>query len=554
MGSSKASIHGGRVVARALREEGIPCVFTLCGGHVQAIYDGCIDEGIRVVDVRHEQTAAHAADGWARVTGDPGVAIVTAGPGVTGTVTAAANALRAQVPMVIIGGQGARAHGPMGGQDRGSLQEMNHLELMTPVTKWARSVPETRRLAEYVHSAFRVAVSGVPGPVFIEVPLDVLMNFCGEGEVLRHDNPRTPATAAGDPEQVELAARAMASAERPLLLVGSQWRWSRYPRGLHDLLSVAPMPTYLNGMARGALPPGHRCAFRWARSPALRRADCVVVCGTPMDFRLGYGSKIAAGATVIQVDLDGAIIGLNRGADVGVVGDTGRVLGQLADALGGARPKDWEAWREEVSGLQQDAAGKSRAEAASDAVPLSPLRVCAELNRFVDEETIVVGDGGDFVATAAYMLDVWGPGSWMDPGPLGTLGVGPGFAMAAKLARPSKKVILLLGDGTFGFSGMEFEAMARQGIDVVGVVGNDACWSQIHRGQVAIYGPDRAVATTLEHTRYDRVVAGLGGHGEYVERAGELAPAMERALSAGVPALVNVKIGRSDFRKGALSV
>lgn len=505
-----------------------------------------------MVDVRHEQTAAHAADGWARVTGTPGVAIVTAGPGVTGTVTAVANAMRAQVPLVVMGGQGARTHGPMGGQDRGSLQEMNHVELMRPVTKWAVSVPETRRLAEYVQSAFRVAASGVPGPVFLELPLDVLMNVCADSDVVRYEDSRSPATCAGDPEQIELAAAVIRGAQRPVLILGSQWRWSRYPRGVHDFLATAPLPTYVNGMARGALPGGHRCGFRWARSGALRRADCVVLCGTPFDFRLGYGQKVAPDVRVVQVDLDGTTIGHNRGVEVGIVGDSGRVLAQLADALEPGDP--WSGWRHEVTVMEQQRAERAAAEATSDAEPINPLRLCAELNRLLDENTTVIGDGGDFVACAAYLLEPWGPGSWMDPGPLGTLGVGPGFAMAAKLARPERRVVLLLGDGSFGFNGMEFEAMARQGIKVVGIVGNDAAWTQIRRGQVAIYGEPRAVATELDYTRYDQVVAGLGGHGEYVEQLDQLGPALERAFAADAPALVNVKIGPSEFRKGSLSV
>jgi len=549
-------LHGGRIVARALRDEGITHVFTLCGGHVQAIYDGCLDEEIRVVDVRHEQSAAHAADGWARVTGRPGVAIVTAGPGVTGTVTAVANALRAEVPLVVIGGQGARTHGPFGGQDRGALQEMNHVELMRPITKWAVSVPETRRLAEYVQSAFRVAASGVPGPVFLEMPIDVLMSLAAEEQVIRFPGHRTKATPAGDPDAVERAAAELARAERPLLIVGSQWRWSRRPEGLERLLEVAPMPTFVNGMARGALPAGHRCAFKRARSRALPRADCVVVCGTPLDFRLGYGEKIPAGARLVSVDLDAGRIGHNRGVDVGIPGDTGRVLDQLAAALADQAPGPArESWLGQVAEIEAELVARTEAEAASDDEPINPLRLCREVNRFVDDRTIVVGDGGDFVATAAYMLDVRGPGSWMDPGPLGTLGVGPGYALAAKLARPDHRVILMLGDGSFGFNGMEFETMARHRLPVVGIVGNDACWTQIHRGQTAIYGKDRAVATTLAHTRYDQVVAGLGGHGEQVARLAELAPALERAFAqTDRPALVNVEIGRSDFRKHALAV
>jgi acetolactate synthase-1/2/3 large subunit len=309
------------------------------------------------------------------------------------------------------------------------------------------------------------------------------------------------------------------------------------------------MPTFLNGMGRGA----HPCTFKRARAKALAAADLVLVFGTPLDFRLGYGEKIPPEARLVQVDLDGAEIGRNRGVDVGIVGDTGTVLVQLAQRTK-AEALSWKPWMHQVIVWENEAIERTRAEAESDAEPINPLRVCAELNAFLDDKTIVVGDGGDFVATAANILNVEGPGNWMDPGPLGTLGVGPGYAMAAKLARPDHTVVLVLGDGSFGFHGMEFEAMVRQGIKVVGIVGNDAAWTQILRGQAMIYGEDRTPATRLSHARYDLVVSALGGHGEYVERVADLRPALARAFAADRASLVNVKIGASDFRKYAISV
>lgn len=512
--------HGGKIVAEALREQGVTHLFTLCGGHIQAIYDGCIDEGIRVIDTRHEQSAAHAADGWSRVTGKPGVAAVTAGPGVTDAVTAVANAQRAQVPLILIGGQGARAHGPFGGQDRGALQEMDHVSLLRPITKWSVSVPETRRLAEYVQSAFRVAKSGVPGPVFLEMPLDVLMQSCRDSDVVRYGGHQSDAMLAGDPAHVARAAELLRAAARPMLIMGSQWRWSGRPGGLSELLDRAPIPAFLNGMARGALGAVHPCQFKRCRAAALKRSDCVLVFGTPFDFRLGYGQKIARDARVIQVDLDGGVLGHNRSIDVGIVGDSGLVAEQLAAAVQGCDAR--AEWLAEVAQLERLEAAKTAAEVTSNASPINPLRLCHELGKRVGPKTILIGDGGDFVATAANLLDVPGPGQWMDPGPLGTLGVGPGYAMAAKLARPDHDVLLLLGDGTFGLNGMEFESLARQQIKIVAVVGNDACWTQIYRGQTMLYGLDRAVATKLDYTRYDRVVEALGGHGEYVEHPDDL--------------------------------
>ncbi len=543
-------VFGGQLVARALKEQGVSHLFTLCGGHIQNIYDGCLDQGIRVVDVRHEQSAGHAADAWARVTGQPGVCAVTAGPGVTDVVTAVANAQRAQVPMIVIGGAG-----PRGTIDKGSLQDMDHVSLMRSITKWSVSVPEGIRLAEYVQSAFRVATQGVPGPVFLEMPLDLLAFPVQESMVTRYDNSRTAARPAGDPAAIEDAARLLRDAQRPMIVCGSQLRWSRDEGAITRLVEALEAPVFLNGMARGAMPRDHAWVYGQCRKDAFREADVILIFGTPLDFRMNYGGPQAFNpkAKVIQVDLDGAEIGRNRGIDVGIPGDSGLVMDALAAALSGLKA-DRAQWKAFLDGKEQAKLAKMRAELESDQAPPNPLRVCAELNRFLKPDTIVIGDGGDFVATAAYTLNVRRPGLWMDPGPLGTLGVGPGYAMAAKLARPDSDVVLVYGDGSVGFNGFEFEAMARQGIKVTAVVGNDACWTQIYRGQVDMFGKERTPATKLAYTRYDKVVEGMGGHGEYVEHPDELRPALERAFASPLPALVNVKIAKSDFRKGAISV
>ncbi|GMV39399.1 MAG: acetolactate synthase [Myxococcales bacterium] len=569
-----AKIHGGRLVARALAAEGVECLFTLCGGHIQSIYDGCLDEGIRVVDVRHEQTAAHAADGWARATGRPGVCAVTAGPGVTDAVTGLANAYRANVPLVIFGGAGPRVF-----RDMGSLQDMNHLELVRPVVKWAASVDETRRLAEYVSIAFRKATTGVPGPVYLEVPLDVLMEFVDPEKVPMPRNYRTEARPAPDPVYLERAVKLLSEAERPMAIVGSQLRWSREPIAtLTRFLDTTGIPTFVNGMARGMVDPDGPHFLNRSRKAALKSADVVAIFGTPFDFRLSYGQStgihpgtqsggsgsvmlqlaspvINKSAKIIQVDLDPDEIGRNRveGVEVGFVGDTGLTLAALADGLPGKAGAlvDWNA---KLRADEQKAWDKMLVQMAAEGDPPNPLRVCAEVGRFLSPGDVVVGDGGDFVATAAYTMKVFGVGTWMDPGPLGTLGVGPGYAMAAKLARPQAKVVLMYGDGSFGLHAMEFEAMARQGIPVVAVIGNDAGWTQILRGQRDIYGEARVVATRLDYTRYEKIVEACGGHGEWVETCADLRPALERAFASGKPACVNVKIGSSDFRKGSISV
>jgi acetolactate synthase-1/2/3 large subunit len=548
-----ADMHGGRVVAKALKAEGVPYIFTLCGGHVMPIYDGCVDEGIRVIDVRHEQTAAHAADGWARVTGRPGVAVVTAGPGLTDAVTGVASAHRANIPMLIFGGQGPRPFA-----DMGSLQDMNHVELMRPITKWAVSVPEGRRLAEYVSMAFRIATTGLPGPVYLEMPIDQLFNTYEESRVTFPTQYRTEAGIAGDPRYIAKAFDLLRSAQRPVALVGTQLRWSRQREAYRPFVDTFGMPVYVNGLGRGSLPPDHPYFFSQTRKDALKQADVVLIFGTPLDFRLGYGrdSHFNADARLIQVDLDGAEIGRNRPIDVGIIGDTGIVMGQLTDL---ARAQAYSTtmvkpWVDELRQREQQKWDRMRGEMASDAAPINPLRACKEIADVLGSKAIAIGDGGDFVATAASVLRIHEQGHWLDPGPLGTLGVGPGYAMAAKLAKPDHTVVIIYGDGSFGLHGLEFEAMVRQKINVVGIVGNDAAWQQIRRGQVQLYGEERAVATGLQFTRYDRVIEALGGHGEYVEDPAALRPALERAVGAGKPALVNIKIGRSDFRKDAISI
>ncbi len=565
-------IQGGHLVARALKAEGATHLFTLCGGHIQAIYDGCLTEGIRVVDVRHEQSAGHAADGWARATGEVGVCAVTAGPGVTDVVTAAANAFRAGVPMLIIGGAGPTVFRHMG-----SLQDMDHVELMRPVTKWSASITETRRLAEYVSIAYRKATTGVPGPVFLEMPLDLLMEYVDPELYPLPTRYRTEAKPAPDPTYVEKAAALLREAKAPMLIAGSQLRWSNDPQGtLNRFLDAFDMPCFVNGMARGLVDPSSERFLNRTRKNALTNTDLVIVCGTPFDFRLNYGVEAAPApggqsgtvgsmllqmtmpsinpaAKVIQVDLDPSEVGRNRGVDVGVVGDTGLFLDALVAAAKG-QTGDWSEWNARLRRSEAKKQDEMRAEMELTSNPPNPLRVCAEVNRFLKPGDIVVGDGGDFVATAAYTLRVHGVGTWMDPGPLGTLGVGPGYAMAAKLAHPDRNVVLMLGDGSFGLNGMEFEAMARQGIKVVGVIGNDACWTQIYRGQEEIYGAERCVATQLDYTRYDRMAEALGCHAEWVETVDELPAALERAFASPKPAVVNVKIARSDFRKGAISV
>jgi acetolactate synthase-1/2/3 large subunit len=543
-----ALVHGGRLVARALARHGTTHLFTLCGGHIQAIYDGCLDEGIRVVDVRHEQTAGHAADGYARITGRPGVCAVTAGPGVTDVVTAVANAQRAGVPIVVIGGAGPRILA-----DMGSLQDMDAVTLMRPITKWSVQVPDVSRITEYVDAAFRVAQANVPGPVFLEMPLDLLMNMADTDAPVATAPLPSPPRPAGDPAAIAEARAILAKAERPVFLVGSQIRWSPKKDSLASYADRVGAPFYLNGMARGGIPHAHPTRMSRSRRFALANTDAAFVFGTPFDFRVDYGRAGTwnADAKVVQIDLDGAELGRNRSVDVAIQGDSGLVLESLVQ---GEKQARFSGWLSKVRADEEKKQAAMREQMTSRVSPPNPLFVCAEVAKRLRPSDIVVGDGGDFVATAAYVLPIEWPQVWMDPGPLGTLGVGPGYAMAAKLARPDARVVLMYGDGSFGLHALEFEAMVRQKIPVVAIIGNDAAWTQIRRGQVEIYGEERAVATGLSYARYDEVVRSVGGFGAWVTESLALGPALDEAFACGVPACVNVKLGASDFRKGAISV
>jgi acetolactate synthase-1/2/3 large subunit len=543
-----ALVHGGRLVAQALKRHKTTHIFTLCGGHIQAIYDGCLDEGIRVVDVRHEQTAGHAADGYARVTGRPGVCAVTAGPGVTDAVTAVANAQRAGVPIVVIGGAGPKLL-----QDMGSLQDMDAVTLMRPIAKWSVQVPDVSRIGEYIDAAFRVAQANVPGPVYLEMPLDLLMNMADDAAPATEPLP-SPPRPGGDPAALERAQAILAGAERPVFLVGSQIRWSPKRTELAAFADKIGAPFYLNGMARGGIPHAHPTRMSRSRRFALAQTDAAFVFGTPFDFRVDYGRSGTwhPDAKIVQVDLDGAELGRNRKIDVALQADSGLVLAELARSS--PRPEKFAGWLAQVRADENKKLAQQEAQMASRENPPNPLHVCAEVGKRLGPSDIVVGDGGDFVATAAYVLKLEWPQIWMDPGPLGTLGVGPGYAMAAKLVRPEARVVLMYGDGSFGLHGLEFEAMVRQKIPVIAIVGNDAAWTQIRRGQVELYGESRAVATGLSYARYDEVVRALGGFGAWVTETKDLGPALDEAFAAGVPACVNVKLGASDFRKGAISV
>lgn len=530
--------HGGHVVADVLKAAGVSHLFTLSGGHIAPIYDGCVDAGIRIVDFRHEQAAVHAADGWARVTLKPGVAAVTAGPGVTDAVTGIANAHYANSPVLVLSGKN-----PIVEFEMGSLQEMDQVTLVSSITKWARTCYDVRRAADLTATALRIATSGRMGPAFLDFPFDVQF-MPAPGEPLPGDY-RTDAKPLGDPEMVKRAVALLEQAERPIVFAGSGVRWSNAHEQLSELAHALKVPVFLNSLARGCLPPQHPYFFSAARRLALGEADLVVALGVDWDFRLGFGRKgFARDARVIQVDVDGAQIGRNRPVDVGIVGDPGRVIEQLVDAgAGTAREPSWTGRvRDEETRRQEQA----RAGMESDASPIHPQRFAREIRDALDPAAVVVGDGGDIVGITASIVHAHRPGHWLDPGPFGCLGVGPSFAIAAKLANPDARVLVVYGDGSFGFNAMEYESAIRQGIPFVGIIGNDGAWGQIKVAQEALYGAGNAPASDLDpETPYHRMVEGLGGHGEQVTSPEEIGPALRRAFDSGVAACVNVAIDPS---------
>ncbi|GAA0403612.1 thiamine pyrophosphate-binding protein [Microbispora corallina] len=541
-------------MARALKAEGVDVIFTLCGGHIIDIYDGCVDEGIDVIDVRHEQVAAHAADGYSRITGKPGCAVVTAGPGTTDAVTGVANAFRAESPMLLIGGQGALSRHKMG-----SLQDLPHVDLMTPITKFAATVPSTERVADIVSMAFRECYHGAPGPSFLEIPRDVLDARVPleRARIPRAGRYRASTRQAGDPEAVERLACLLAHSEKPCVLLGSQVWACRATDAAVDFVRALNVPAYMNGSGRGTLPPGDPLHFQLSRRYAFTEADLIIIVGTPFDFRMGYGERLSPTATVVQIDLDYRTVGKNRDIDLGIVGDAGLILSAAAQAASGridggaARRKEWI---EELRAVETRAYEKRLPRQLSDSRPIDPYRLVHEINEFLTEDSIYIGDGGDIVTFSGQVVQPKSPGHWMDPGPLGTLGVGVAFAMAAKYARPDKEVVALFGDGAFSLTGWDFETMVRFGLPFVGVVGNNSSMNQIRYGQAAKYGEERArVGNTLGDIRYGDFAKLLGGHGEEVRDPAEIRPALERARASGKPSLINVWVDPEVYAPGTMN-
>jgi acetolactate synthase-1/2/3 large subunit len=549
-------ISGGHLVAKALKNEGVDTIFTLCGGHIIDIYDGCVDEGIRIIDVRHEQVAAHAADGYARQTGGLGCVVTTAGPGCMNAMTGIATAFRSESPVLHIGGQGALTQHMMG-----SLQDLPHVDIMRPITKLSAGVRSTERIADMVSMAARECFAGAPGPSYLEIPRDVLDREIESSKAVipQPGRYRASTKSIGDPADVEKLADILVASERPVILLGSQVWTCRGHGPAIELVRALDIPAYFNGAGRGLLPPGDPHHFDRTRREGFDKADVIVIVGTPFDFRMGYGRRLGRGAKVVQIDMDYRTVGKNRDIELGLVGDPGAILGAVRQAasgrLGNGARQQRKAWMQQLREAEGKATEKLMPLFRSDASPIHPYRVAWEINEFLTDDTIYIGDGGDVVTISAQAVRPRRPGHWMDPGALGSLGVGTGFAMAAKLAHPGKEVLCYYGDGSFGMTAFDMETANRFGAPYVAVVGNNSAMNQIRYGQLAKYGQQRGnVGNKLGDVPFSKFAEMLGGYGEEVRDPSQIASALQRARESvrrdGKSAVVNIWVDPSEYAPG----
>jgi acetolactate synthase-1/2/3 large subunit len=575
-------MHGGDLIAEVLKAQSVRFLFTLCGGHISPILVGCKQRGIRVIDVRHEATAVFAADAVARLTGVPGVAAVTAGPGVTNTMTAVKNAQLAQSPVVILGGATATAL-----KGRGALQDIDQMALFKPHVKWAKSLRQVRDLVPALEQAFKIAKSEVPGPVFVECPVDLLYDesvvrewygiksqggrTLAERALKRYLNYHVNKLFAGadaikfsprievappspNPADIRQAAEKLQHAEHPVLLVGSQ-ALLEAPEAAQVAAAVERLgiPVYLSGLARGLLGKQHPLLMRHKRREALKEADLVILAGVPCDFRLDYGRHIRRSAFLISANRSRVDLKKNRRPNLAILGDPGLFLRQLSEEL--PKEEQSKSWQEQLRQRDETREQEIRQQAAEHTDLLNPLYLCQEIQKAIPRNSVIVADGGDFVATASYIVSPPGPLTWLDPGVFGTLGVGAGFALGAKLCRPEAEVWVLFGDGSVGYSLSEFDTFVRHGLPVVAVVGNDACWTQIAREQIEMLKDD--VGTVLRRADYHIVVEGFGGKGFLLNEATRVCESLQqarKAASQGQPVLVNAHLGKTAFRKGSISM
>ncbi len=531
-------INGGQLVAKVLKQEGVECIFTLPGGQIDPIFQGCLKEKIRVIDTSHEQTAIFMAEGWARVTGKPGVAAVSAAPGVTNAITGIYDALGTGTPIIVFGGRS-----PLSEFEMGSPLDLDSLPIAKTVSKWAISGYETRRVAEYVAMAFRQAVGGRPGPSYLEFPEDVLAAEVDEEKAVFPKDYRTTARVQGDPSYVHKAIELLLRAERPLVIAGSGVWWAQAATELQEFIELTKIPVACVDMGQGSLPADHPLCLG-NNTIAARQADVILLLGTRVNsrFRRGHPPAPSENCKWIQVDIEAAEIGRSRSIDIGIVADAKAVLKQMIEETQDTYGERKElSWLEECHKQLRQREKKNEDLMNSNSVPILYTRLCKEINDFLDRNATVILDGGEIAAWGDRIIKSYQPGCKMGVG-IGntwTLGVGAAYAIAARLARPDKQVLLLSGDGAFGLNAMEFNTMVSNNLPIVCVIGNDGAWGMIKRSQqdkgVEVIGTERSFV------QYEKVVEALGGYGEAVEKPEDIRPSLERAFASGLPACINVR-------------
>ena len=529
MSGKQVTGHGGDQVLAALAPFGVQELFTLSGGHIFPLYDAAVKQGdVVLYDVRHEQTAVFAAEALAKLTRRPGVAAVTAGPGVTNSVSAVTTAWLNGAPLVVLGGRAPEAR-----WGSGSLQELDHVPILAPVTKQSLTAGGGDDLATATYRAVQGAMTPHRGPVFVDYPMDVLFS---EGTGTVPDEPM-PVGAAPDPDGLSAVAEMVAAARRPALLVGTDVYWDGAWDGMRAWVEAQRMPAFANGLGRGCLPADHELFFSRTRRMLRSDADLVIVAGTPLDFRLSFGRF--GDAQVVHLTDSSESVSAHAQPAAAVSGDLTQMMAALADGPAPTHPTERGQWVRQLRDAEDAARAEEEDLLTTAADPILPTRVYGELRQVLDRDAVVIGDGGDFVSYAGRFVNSYRPGHWLDPGPYGCLGTGLGYAMAARVVHPDRQVVLLLGDGAAGFSLMDADSLVRHNLPVAIVVGNNGCWGLEKHPMRQMYGYDVA-ADLQEGCRYDQVVAALGGAGETVERPYDIAPALKRALDARVPYVVNI--------------
>ena len=573
--------HGGNSIAEMLQRHGVQWIFTLCGGHISPILTGCNELGIRVLDVRHEATAVFAADSISRLSGTIGVAAVTAGPGLTNTITAIKNAQMAQVAVLILGGATATVL-----KDRGSLQDIDHLSVVQSITKYAKTIKRVKDLQPSLEEAIATAASGVPGPVYLEIPVDLLypeslvrewygLKSSGKSmpwwmsrylnwnvnRIFKDKNriyPKHEKMDDFDNSSVHMprVSEMLQSAKKPILLIGSQaLQVPEQSGGLADAVRELNIPTFVSGMARGLLSKSNLPVFRHERKKALKEADLVILAGVPCDFRLDYGRVINHKAKIISINLSRGDMYLNRRPARGILTEPGSFLINWNNTEKNKPVNQVDNWHQLLTKRNEDRENEIIEQASIQTDYINPIKLCIKINEHIQEGDIIVADGGDFVATASYILQPRSLTGWLDPGVFGTLGVGAGFILGAKLTHPDSVVWAIYGDGAFGYSLMEFDTFVRHKIPVITIIGNDAGWTQIARDQIDIL--DNSVSTELAATDYHKAVEALGGIGYFIDNANQIDDVLTQAkesAKSGKPVVVNARIGKTDFRKGSISM